>query len=221
MHQISLRHLVPLHDFVTLAIFEDGTLQVTDCKLLRNHHVELMPSLNPEIGAGTAHISTELAQKIETEIGQSDYQKPADGDVVTFEVDADLYERWLLWCQEHNISAEKMIHAYLRFCTEENQAVVGAWFADMQKDEMKAVMEFARKHQYTQGQLEKEFDSVLSSVEGGLSPILIKANNGHEFLLFEWNDYWDRLGWAHKPGERQRIESMIRDSTTRNLEEPN
>ncbi len=90
--------------------------------------------------------------------------------------------------------------------------VVDLWFADIRRRDMAKALQEAKLHQYTQSQIEQDFDAVMEKVERGRGPILINANNGHACLLFEWNDYWERFGWLHEPGERQRIEEECRKS---------
>lgn len=212
MHEIQIRYLVPLHDYVTLVIFEDKTRCVTDCKLLKNVHSELMPSLNPGLLDGTAQVPCALSSVLEEEIGQSEFREITDGEVVELEIDPDLYRDFGKWCHTYNISREKIIQALFYFFIEEHKLVVDLWFADMRRRDMAKALQEAKLHQYTQSQIEQDFDAAMEEVECGRGPILIKANNGHECLLFEWNDYWERFGWLHEPGERQRIEEECRKS---------
>lgn len=58
--------------------------------------------------------------------------------------------------------------------------------------------------------LQRDFDTILEKVDSGISPILIKDEGLPDLLLFGWEDYWQRLGSLHKPGEREAIEAEVK-----------
>lgn len=55
--------------------------------------------------------------------------------------------------------------------------------------------------------LQRDFDLIWDQVENGGGPVLIRDEGEPDLLLFGWEDYWQRYGLFHKPGEREAIES--------------
>ena len=212
-HDIQINHIVPLHDRITLVIFEDVTLGVTDAKFLRNTHGELMPSrhADPPIGE---KINPEIVTAIEAEIDRSEYAENPDDEVITIEVKEPLYSDFIHWCHARSIEPERVLQAFFRFFTEDNADAIRAWINESRCKEMADALAFAKEHVYTQEQVEKDFDSILDVIESGISPVLIRANNGHEALLFGWEDYWSRFSWLEPEGERERVEALCAENET-------
>ena len=206
MSKIQIHEIIPLHDYVLLVVFADLSAGVNDCKLLVNHREELMPSRHESVRDGTAVISSDIAVAIAAEVGQSDYREYPDGEIVSIEIADDDFRQWTQWCDERNITIEKMIQALFRFCTKENQSVIERWFSDWRRESAAEILAMARQHCYSEEQFQNRFDAILAEVESGTSPIMIISNGGRELLMFEWEDYWRRLGWLHEPGERQKVE---------------
>lgn len=57
---------------------------------------------------------------------------------------------------------------------------------------------------------QRDFEAILNKVEKGVSPILITDKGLPDLLLFGWEDYWQRFGSLHEPGEREAIEAEIK-----------
>ena len=85
---------------------------------------------------------------------------------------------------------------------------IQAWIDDGHHRAMLDAIVYANGHIYTQEQVERDFDSILAVVESGVSPVLIRADNGSELLLFGWEDYWSRFSRYEPMGERKRIEAL-------------
>lgn len=58
----------------------------------------------------------------------------------------------------------------------------------------------------TQAEFESNFDAILEKICNGCSPALVLCDNHQNVVVFEWEDYWNRYGELHPPGERERIE---------------
>lgn len=63
----------------------------------------------------------------------------------------------------------------------------------------------------TQKELQNNFDEYLDKAENGISPILIKADNGKDLLLFGWNDYLRRFGSLYTKEQIQEIEEACKN----------
>ena len=212
MNEIELRYLVPLHDSMTLIVFLDRTANTVDCTLLRNTHRALMPSLNPRLSEGVTEAVLALEQELKAEIGASQYREYTDGEIITIELDDTLHRQITERCAQWGLTVEKLFQAFLRFCTEENRDVLERWINDLRLEEMHRAYLFAKEHRYTQEEFEKGFDEIMEQVEAGLSPILIISNEGTRLLMFEWEDYWKRVGWLYRPGEKERIEEQCQEA---------
>ncbi len=208
MHDIELRYLVPLHDSMTLIVFLDRTLNTVDCTLLRNQHPALMPSLNPELSEGITEAVLALEQELKAEIRESQYREFPEGELITIELEDELYRQMTERCRQWGLTMNKLIQAFLRFCTEENRDVLERWIRGLRREELHRAYLSAREHRYTQPEFEQGFDEIMEKVEAGLSPILIISNEGARLLMFEWEDYWKRMGWLYPTGEKERIEEQ-------------
>jgi PHD/YefM family antitoxin component YafN of YafNO toxin-antitoxin module len=210
MNDIELRYLVPLHDAMTLIVFLDRTVNTVDCTLLRNKHRALMPSLNPSLSEGATEDVLALEQELKAEIGASQYREYPDGETITIELDDLLFRQIKERCEQWGLTFEKLIQAFLRFCTEENKTVLKRWINDLRLEELHRAYLFVKEHQYTQGEFEQSFDEIMEQIEAGLSPILIVSSEGKKLLIFEWEDYWKRMGWLYPPGEKEKAEEECR-----------
>ena len=208
-NEIRIRYLIPLHDYVTMAIFEDADKAVVDCKLLRNTHSELMPTLHPELRDGIAELSMQFGEQLQEEIGQSDYQECPDGVPITIDLDYDLYQQTQSFCARHELTMEKLLLAFIRFCTKENQSVLHLWFMDMRLQEMNDTLAFAREHTVSQEVFSQKPDEFLLTVRTGTSPLLIRGDDGNHVLVFGWEHFWKLLGWAYQSDEKEKVEKQI------------
>jgi len=219
MNDIRIRYLIPLHDFITMVIFEDATKSVVDCKLLRNKHEELMPTLHPSLREGIGGLSEELGCRLAEEIGESEYRESPDDIWVTIEMEDELYRQTLDFCKKHELTMEKLFHAFCRFCTEENRSILTIWFSNIHLQEMREALAYAEDHAITRELFEQKIDEVLLSIDSGSSPILIRDNDGRELLLFGWTRYWELLGWVFHPGEKEQIEKEIAQTGNHELQQ--
>jgi len=194
-HSIRLLYVIPIHDLVSLTIFEDNTAGITDCKLLVNHHMELTSAYisNSERQDDRAYLS--LKAELEEEIDQSDYREYPDGETITVSLDDKLRTALLTWCEDHRITAEKMMHALIRFTTEENVDIIRTWVNDFKREHMEKTVEIAKANEIAEDEFQADFDNIMEKVEKGMSPISILCNSGQRLLMFEWEDYWRRIGW--------------------------
>ena len=210
MHDLELRYLIPLHDSMTLIVFLDRSLNTVDCTLLHNRHRALMPSLNPGLALGATEAVLTLEEELKAEIGESQYREYPDGVPITIEMEDTLYRQLTDRCRQWGLTPEKLIQAFLRFCTSENKDLLEHWIKDLRQEEMLRAYLDARGHRYTQQEVEEGFEGIMEKVEAGLSPILIISNEGARLLMFEWEDYWNRVGWLYPAGEKERIEDRCR-----------
>ncbi len=219
MHDIDLLYLVPLHDEITFVVFRDRTLDTVDCSLLRNQHRALMPSLNPELSDGVTDAVLALEEILKAEIGASQYREYPDGELIAIELDDALHQQMVDRCKLWDLTEEKLLQAFLRFCKAENRNVLKRWILDLRREEMYQAFLFASEHRYSQSEFEQSFDEIMGQVEVGLSPILIIGNEENSMLVFQWEDYWKRVGWLYPPGEKERIEEQCRQATAANNQE--
>ena len=208
MHEIRIIDIVPLHELITLVVFEDETIGEVDAKLLRNSHGELNPVPWGQLLPQQKAISSATVAALQKEIDHSEFAENLGNSVITIEVEEPLYSEFIQWCKSRDIEAERVLQAFLRFCTEENEDAIQAWIDDCHRRAMLDAIVYANGHIYTQEQVERDFDSILAVVESGVSPVLIRADNGSELLLFGWEDYWSRFSCYEPAGERKRIEAL-------------
>lgn len=71
-------------------------------------------------------------------------------------------------------------------------------------------LDFDSFYTVSREEFQRDFDAILDKVEKGLSPILITDEGLPDLLLFGWEDYWQRFGSLHEPGEREAIEAEIK-----------
>ena len=214
MHDIRIIDLIPLHDLMTLAVFEDKTIGQVDAKLLRNTHDELNPPRWPHLRPETREICKDSIAALRQEIDHSEFAENLGSEVITVEVDEPLYSDFIQWCRVRGVEVERVLQAFIRFCTEENKDVIEEWLNTAHRKAMLDAILYANEHIFTQEQVEQDFDSILDVVAGGTSPVLIKAFNGSELLLFGWEDYWARFSFFEPEGERARIEALCAERRT-------
>ena len=53
----------------------------------------------------------------------------------------------------------------------------------------------AKANEIAEDEFHADFDNIMEKVEKGMSPISILCNGGQRLLMFEWEDYWRRIGW--------------------------
>lgn len=83
INKIQICEIIPLHDYVLIAVFSDLAAGVNDCKLLVNQRDKLMTSRHESVRDSTAVISSDTLAAIATEFGQSDDQEYPDGEAVS------------------------------------------------------------------------------------------------------------------------------------------
>lgn len=210
-HAIRLLHIVPLHDLVTLTIFEDDTVGIIDCKLLVNHHKELTTSYISRMSGDAEGGYLNLQSELEEEIGQSDYKECPNGVSVSVEIEDRFHAALMTWCEDHRITVEKMMLALMRFVTKENEFVIQKWINDFEREQMSKALKVAEANEITEDDLKADFDGILEKVENGLSPVSILCNNGKRLIMFEWEDYWKRIGWFSGK-DRAAIEQECRNA---------
>lgn len=60
---------------------------------------------------------------------------------------------------------------------------------------------------FKQGELERRMDDVLQLIDEGHSPVMIHDNNDRRFLMFSWEDFFNRFGWLYSKEEIAAIEA--------------
>lgn len=74
-------------------------------------------------------------------------------------------------------------------------------------------LEIEKLRSVTREEMQDNVDAVLEMVNDGNGPILIRSEGYPDLLLIGWEDYWERFGMLHKPGEREDIEEACRNYT--------
>ena len=129
MSDIRITWIVPIHDLVLLAVFEDRTKGIYDVKLLPNTDDSLMPSQNPNLQESAIPYQTYI--QIQKQITAAEYVENSDGVEVTIELDDTLYEDLIQWCRERCITPQKLMMALFRFCADkDNTEIVQRWFSE-------------------------------------------------------------------------------------------
>ena len=54
---------------------------------------------------------------------------------------------------------------------------------------------------FKQGELERQMDDVLKLIDEGKSPVMIHERNDRRFLMFAWDDFFNRFGWLYSKEE--------------------
>lgn len=60
---------------------------------------------------------------------------------------------------------------------------------------------------FKQGELERRMDDVLQLIDEGHSPVMIHDRNDRRFLMFAWDDFFNRFGWLYSKEEKAAIEA--------------
>lgn len=60
---------------------------------------------------------------------------------------------------------------------------------------------------FKQGELERQMDDVLKLIDEGKSPVMIHDRNDRRFLMFAWDDFFNRFGWLYSKEEIAAIEA--------------
>lgn len=60
---------------------------------------------------------------------------------------------------------------------------------------------------FKQGELERRMDDILKLIDEGKSPVMIHARNDRRFLMFAWDDFFNRFGWLYSKEEIAAIEA--------------
>lgn len=72
---------------------------------------------------------------------------------------------------------------------------------------------------FKQAELERRMDDVLQLVDEGRSPVVIHDEKDRRFLLFGWEDFFQRFGWLYSAEEKAAIEATCAEyeENTRDL----
>ena len=72
---------------------------------------------------------------------------------------------------------------------------------------------------FMQAELERRMDDVLQLVDEGQSPVVIHDEKDRRFLLFGWEDFFQRFGWLYSAEEKAAIEATCAEyeENTRDL----
>ena len=54
-------------------------------------------------------------------------------------------------------------------------------------------------------------DDVLQLIDEGHSPVMIHDRNDRRFLMFAWEDFFNRFGWLYTKEEKAAIEAACRE----------
>lgn len=60
---------------------------------------------------------------------------------------------------------------------------------------------------FKQGELERRMDDVLQLIDEGHSPVMIHDRNNRRFLMFSWENFFNRFGWLYSKEEIAAIEA--------------
>ena len=64
---------------------------------------------------------------------------------------------------------------------------------------------------FKQAELDRRMDDVLQLIDEGHSPVMIHDRNDRRFLMFAWEDFFNRFGWLYTHEEKAAIEAACRE----------
>ena len=64
---------------------------------------------------------------------------------------------------------------------------------------------------FKQAELERRMDDVLQLIDEGQSPVMIHDRNDRRFLMFAWDNFFNRFGWLYTKEEKAAIEAACRE----------
>ena len=64
---------------------------------------------------------------------------------------------------------------------------------------------------FKQAELDRRMDDVLQLIDEGHSPVMIHDRNDRRFLMFAWEDFFNRFGWLYTKEEKATIEAACRE----------
>ena len=64
---------------------------------------------------------------------------------------------------------------------------------------------------FKQAELDRRMDDVLQLIDEGHSPVMIHDRNDRRFLMFAWEDFFNRFGWLYTKEEKAAIEAACRE----------
>ena len=72
-------------------------------------------------------------------------------------------------------------------------------------------LDIEKLRQVTREEIQENTEAVLKMAADGNGPILIRSDGFPDLLLIAWDEYWERFGIFHEPGEREAIEEACRN----------
>ena len=72
-------------------------------------------------------------------------------------------------------------------------------------------LEIEKLRRVTREEIQANTETILEMADDGNSPILIRSAGYPDLLLIAWDEYWERFGMLHEPGERKAIEEACRN----------
>lgn len=72
-------------------------------------------------------------------------------------------------------------------------------------------LEIEKLRRVTREEIQANTEAILEMADDGNGPILIHSAGYPDLLLIAWDEYWERFGMLHEPGEREAIEEACRN----------
>lgn len=204
MDRLEIEKLVPITGEVSLVLFCDCELACHDAELVVN-----TPAMTALYEAPDDPQTIEECRKHLVEsIGSSHFHISEDAFEVRVSMEESLFDTTKLWCEKNGITMERLVHALLRFITEQQDSSRAVKFmGDLSERQRNHFPELRNYYTVTISEFEKDFDTILEKCIAGSSPIVITEDGEPTLLLFEREDYWRRFGTLHAPTEKAEIEA--------------
>lgn len=71
-------------------------------------------------------------------------------------------------------------------------------------------MEFGGLPHFCEAELEKRLEDVFQLIDEGQSPVVVHMNSGADFLIFSWEDFFERFGCLYTEAEIETINAACR-----------
>ena len=71
-------------------------------------------------------------------------------------------------------------------------------------------MELGGLPYFCESELEKRLEDVFQLIDEEQSPVVVHMNNGKDFLIFSWEDFFERFGCLYTEAEIEAINAACR-----------
>ena len=75
---------------------------------------------------------------------------------------------------------------------------------------MKGRLDLEKLPQFRESELKNRLDDVFQLIDEGKSPVVVHMDSGKDFLVFGWEDYFERFGCLYTEAEIKAIQEACR-----------